>query len=80
MGGPEWLQPGAQTFTLGELHHWHVVKATCGACGHSAPVDHGLLKHGRSLTVRVSALTAKMRCTECGKRGASAMWVKNRER
>jgi hypothetical protein len=83
--------PPRYAFRLEDLRAFHLVLASCGACGHKAiipniPLLRGragytrLSARGRAGYTRLSALERQLRCRKCRARGKAALEVEFRPR
>jgi hypothetical protein len=60
---------------LGDLRQWHMVVATCAACGKRSHMDAKLLQHGRPPYTRLVDLERKLRCVGCGNHDGNTLTV-----
>jgi hypothetical protein len=60
--------PPRYAIRLDDLRAWHVVFATCAACGKRTHIDAKLLQRGGPPYTRLLDLERKLRCTSCGNR------------
>jgi hypothetical protein len=58
--------PRRYAIRLDDLRAWHVVFATCVACGKRTHIGAKLLQHARPPYTRLLDLERKLRCTSCG--------------
>jgi hypothetical protein len=58
--------PPRYAIRLDDLRAWHVIVASCAACGKRTHIDARLLQHGRPPYTRLSDLERKLRCGSCG--------------
>ena len=58
--------PPRYAIRLEDLRAWHVIFATCAACGKRTHIDARLLQHGRPPYTRLLDLERKLRCGSCG--------------
>jgi len=72
--------PPRYAFRLEDLRVFHLVRASCHACGHKAIIPNAMLLHGRSGTTRLTALERQLRCRKCGARGRATFEVTFRPR
>lgn len=61
--------PAKFAFRLEDLRPWHVVRASCVACGRKVVLPQEVLWRGRSRHERLVDLEKCLRCTRCGQRG-----------
>jgi hypothetical protein len=83
--GPLWLSsagverskniPPRYAIRLDDLRAWHVVFATCAACGKRTHIDARLLQHGRPPYTRLLDLERKLRCSSCGNHQGNTLSV-----
>ncbi len=67
--------PPRYAIRLEDLRAWHVVFATCAACGKRTHIDARLLQHGRPPYIRLLDLERKLRCSSCGNRQGNGLSV-----
>ena len=67
--------PPRYAIRLEDLRAWHVIVATCAACGKRAHIDARLLPHGRPPYTRLRDLERKLRCSSCGNRQGNTLSV-----
>jgi hypothetical protein len=67
--------PPRYAIRLDDLRAWHVVFATCAACGNRTHIDARLLQHGRPPYTRPLDLERKLRCSSCGNRQGNTLSV-----
>jgi ribosomal protein L37E len=67
--------PPHYAIRLDDLRAWHVIFATCAACGKRTHFDARLLQHGRPLFTRLLDLERKLRCSSCGNRRGNTLSV-----
>jgi ribosomal protein L37E len=60
---------------LDDLRAWHVIVATCAACGSRTHIAAKLLQHGRPPHTRLRDLERKLRCSSCGNRQGNTLSV-----
>jgi hypothetical protein len=72
--------PRAITKRLEDLRVFHLVRASCHACGHKEVIPHAALLHGRPLYTRLMSLERQLRCRKCGARGKASLDVELRPR
>lgn len=60
---------------LHDLRAWHVIVATCAACGKLTHIDARLLRDGRPPYTRLIDLERKLRCGTCGNRQGNTLSV-----
>jgi DNA-directed RNA polymerase subunit RPC12/RpoP len=59
---------------------YHLVRASCHACGHKAIVPNAALLQGRPGYTRLMSLERQLRCRSCGARGRASLEVEFRPR
>jgi hypothetical protein len=67
--------PPRYAIRLDDLRAWHVVFATCVACGKRTHIDARLLQHRRPPYTRQLDLERKLRCSSCGNRQGNTLSV-----
>jgi hypothetical protein len=67
--------PPRYAIRLGDLRAWHVIFATCAACGKRTHIDARLLQHGRPPYTRLLDLERKLCCGSCGNRRRNTLSV-----
>jgi hypothetical protein len=67
-------------FPLEDLRVFHLVRASCHACGHKAVVPNAALLQGRPGYTRLMSLERQLRCRNCGARGKASLDVEFRPR
>ena len=67
--------PPRYALRVDDLRPWHVIIATCAACGNRAQVAAALLQHGRPPYSRVRDPERKLCCTGCGNRQGNTLTV-----
>ena len=67
--------PPRYAIRLDDLRAWHVVFATCAACGKRTHIDVRLLRHGRPSYTRLRDLERKLCCSSCGNRRGNTLSV-----
>ena len=67
--------PPRYALRLEDLRPWHVIVATCAACGRRSPIDAALLRQGRPPHTRLLDLERKLRCGGCGSRDGNIFTV-----
>ena len=67
-------------FRLEDLRVFHLVRASCHACGHKAIIPNGTLLQGRPGYTRLMALERQLHCQRCGVRGRASLDVEFRPR
>jgi hypothetical protein len=72
--------PPRYAFRLEDLRVFHLVRASCHACGHKAIVPNSALRQGRPGYTRLMALERHLRCRKCGARGTASLDVEFRPR
>jgi DNA-directed RNA polymerase subunit RPC12/RpoP len=73
--------PPRYAFRLDDLRVlYHLVRASCHACGHKAIVPNAALLQGRPGYTRLMSLERQLRCRSCGARGRASLEVEFRPR
>ena len=72
--------PPRYDFRLEDLRVFHLVLASCRACGHKAILSNAALQHGRPNYTRLVDLERQLRCQKCGARGKASLEVEFRPR
>jgi hypothetical protein len=72
--------PPRYVFRLEDLRVFHLVRASCHACGHKAIVPNATLLQGRPVYTRLMSLERQLRYRKCGARGKAALDVELRPR
>ena len=72
--------PPRSAFRLEDLRVFHLVRASCRACGHKAVIANTALLQGRPGYTRLMALERQLRCRKCGVRGKASLDVELRPR
>jgi rubredoxin len=72
--------PPRYAFRLEDLRVFHLVRASCHACGHKAIVPNAALLQGRSGHTRLMDLERQLCCRNCGARGKASLEVELRPR
>ena len=72
--------PPRYAFRLEDLRVFHLVRASCHACGHKELVPNALLLQGRPGYTPLTALERQLRCRKCGARGRASLEVELRPR
>jgi hypothetical protein len=72
--------PPRYAFRLEDLRVFHLVRASCHACGHKAVISNATLLQGRPGYTRLMSLERQLRCRKCGARGKAALDVEFRPR
>ena len=72
--------PPRYAFRLEDLRVFHLVLASCRACGHKAILSNGALQQGRASYTRLVDLERQLRCRKCGTRGKASLDVELRPR
>jgi rubredoxin len=67
-------------FRLEDLRVFHLVRASCHACGHKATISNATLLQGRPGYTRLMSLERQLRCRSCGARGKATLDVEFRPR
>jgi hypothetical protein len=60
---------------LDDLRPWHVIVATCAACGKQAHTAAALLHHRRPPYARLLDVERKLWCSGCGNRRGNTLTV-----
>ena len=72
--------PPRYDFRLEDLRGFHLVLASCRACGHKAIIANSALQQGRPNYTRLSDLERRLCCQKCGARGKASLEVELRPR
>jgi hypothetical protein len=72
--------PARYAFRLEDLRAFHLVRASCHACGHKTIIPNAALLQGRAGYTRLMALERQLRCRKCGARGKASLDVEFRLR
>jgi DNA-directed RNA polymerase subunit RPC12/RpoP len=72
--------PPRYAFRLEDLRAFHLVLASCRACGHKAIIPNITLLQGRAGYTRLISLERQLRCRKCGARGKASFEVEFRPR
>jgi hypothetical protein len=72
--------PPRYAFRLEDLRVFHLVRASCYACGHKAVIANAALLQERPGYTRLMALVGQLRCRKCGVRGKASLDVEFRPR
>jgi hypothetical protein len=72
--------PPRYAFRLEDLRVFHLVRASCHACGHKAVIANAVLQQGRRSYTRLVDLERQLRCRRCGARGKASLEVEFRPR
>ena len=72
--------PPRYAFRLEDLRVFHLVRASCHACGHKAIVSNAELLQGRPGYTRLMALERQLHCRKCGAGGKALLDVEFRPR
>jgi rubredoxin len=67
-------------FRLEDLRVFHLVRASCHACGHKAVIAKAALLQGRPGYTRLTAIERQLRCRKCGVRSKASLDVEFRPR
>lgn len=68
--------PGQLLYTtFDRLPEWISLGYQCRACGHVGWIDRHALQRKYGTNVYVGSLTARLKCTRCGRRGESGFVV-----
>jgi hypothetical protein len=67
--------PPRYAIRLDDLRAWHVIVASCAACGRRTHIDARLLRHGRPPYTRLLDLERKLRCGSCGNHQGNTLSV-----
>ena len=65
---------------LEDLRVFHLVRASCHACGRKAIIPNATLLQGRPGCTRLMLLERQLRCRQCGVRGKASLDVELRAR
>ena len=60
---------------LEDLRAWHMILATCAACGRQTHLPIKLLEHGRPPHTRLADLEPKLCCRNCGNREGNTLTI-----
>jgi hypothetical protein len=72
--------PPRYAFRLEDLRVFHLVRASCHACGHKAVIANVILLQGRHGYTRLMSLEQQLRCRKCGAKGKASLDVEFRPR
>jgi len=72
--------PPRYAFRLEDLRVFHLVRASCHACGHKAIIPKAALLQCRPGYTRLMALERQLRCRNCGAKGKASLDVELRPR
>ena len=72
--------PPRYAFRLDDLRAFHLVRASCHACGHKAILPNATLLQDRPGYTRLMSLERQLRCQKCGARGKASLDVEFRLR
>ena len=72
--------PPRYAIRLEDLRVFHLVRASCHACGHKAIIPNASLLPGRPGYTHLMALERQLRCRKCGVRGRASLDVEFRPR
>jgi hypothetical protein len=72
--------PPRYAFRLEDLRVFHLVRASCHACGHKDVISNASLLQGRPGYTRLMALERQLRCRKCGVKGKASLDVELRPR
>ena len=72
--------PPRYAFRLEDLRAFHLVRAVCHACAHTAIIPNATLQQGRPNYTRLVSLEKQLRCRNCGARGKASLDVEFRPR
>jgi hypothetical protein len=72
--------PPRYAFRLEDLRVFHLVRASCHACGHKAIIPNAALLQDRPGYTRLISLERQLRCRKCGARGRASLEVEFRPR
>jgi hypothetical protein len=67
--------PPRYAFRLDDLRAWHIIVATCRACGRRTHINAALLQHGRPAYTRLLDLERKLRCGSGGNHQGNSLTV-----
>jgi hypothetical protein len=65
----------ADRIRVGDLMERHVVSAQCWKCKHVATIPNRRIQRARPAAMYLIDVSFKMRCTQCGTRGAQTLSV-----
>ena len=60
---------------LEDLRAWHLILATCAACGRKTHLPIKLLEQGRPPDTRIADLEPKLCCRNCGNRHGNSLTI-----
>jgi hypothetical protein len=72
--------PPRYAFRLEDLRAFHLVRASCRACGRKATIPNAMLLQGRPGYTRLMSLERQLLCRKCGARGKASLDVEFRPR
>jgi hypothetical protein len=72
--------PPRYAFRLEDLRVFHLVPASCHACGHRAIIPNAALLKGRPGYTRLMPIERQLRRQKCGVRGGASLEVEFRPR
>ena len=72
--------PPRYAFRLEDLRVFHLVRASCVACGHKATIPNAALLQGRPGYMRLTDLERHLSCQRCGVKGKASLDVEFRAR
>jgi hypothetical protein len=72
--------PPRYAFRLEDLRAFHLVRASCHACGRKSVISNAALQQGRASYTRLVDLERQLRCRNCGARGKASLDVEFRPR
>jgi hypothetical protein len=72
--------PPRDTFRLDDLRAFHLVRASCHACGHKAIIPNATVLQGRPGATRLVMVERRLRCRKCGAKGRASLEVEFRPR
>ena len=72
--------PPRYAFRLGDLRAFHLVRASCHACGNKTIIPRAVLRQGCPGYTRLMSLERRLRCRKCGAKGRASLEVVFRPR
>jgi hypothetical protein len=72
--------PPRYAFRLEDLRIFHLVRASCHACGRKSIIPNAMLLQGRPGYTRLMSLERQLRCRHCRARGRASLDVEFRPR
>ena len=70
--------PPRYAFRLEDLRVFHLVRASCHACGRKSIIPNATLLKGRAGYTRLMSLERQLRCQKCRARGKASLDVELR--